>query len=221
MTVAIVKEVIRRFLIHDKPQVLALKGSWGSGKTYAWKQLVDAYRKEVWPKKYCYVSLFGASSIAALRMSILTLTETKPASEKLSRGRELASAAKRIASQARNVLKDMPYAKYFIVGIDVITPHLITNTLICLDDFERLSSNAIPSDQLLGFISELKEERGCKIALIFNEEQLDGKNEYKKYREKIVDIELQFAPTAEESVDLALPKGPSSQCSRQAIFNIS
>ena len=46
MTVATVKTVAARFLKSVKPEVLALKGAWGVGKTYAWNKLVLDYRNE-------------------------------------------------------------------------------------------------------------------------------------------------------------------------------
>lgn len=72
MTVATVKTVATRFLKHDKPEVLALKGAWGVGKTYAWNQLVLETKGEIKMDSYCYISLFGISSISELRTAIFT-----------------------------------------------------------------------------------------------------------------------------------------------------
>ena len=66
-------------------------------------------------------------------------------------------------------------------------------------------SDAIGGEELLGFVSELKEEKGCKVGPIFNEEQLGNKRVlYDVYRE-VVDIELLFQPTAAEAAEIAFP----------------
>src|SRR5947207_9844817 len=71
MSVSIVREVARRFLTEVTGGVLVVKGAWGVGKTYAWRRLVEEVRGEIKPGAYSYVSLFGLTSIADLRMAIL------------------------------------------------------------------------------------------------------------------------------------------------------
>lgn len=216
MSTATVKAVIQRFLKSDAPEVLVLKGSWGVGKTYAWTKWVTELRDEVKPANYCYVSLFGMSSIQDLRLAIFA--KTSPA-RLLGEKRDFAainkewltlawSGAKNLVPLVKKVRDAIPHGNQVSVGLELLTPHLIGSTLICLDDFERLGEQ-VRVDDLLGFISALKEEKQCKVVLIFNEERLEKKEaDYKKYREKLVDIELLFAPTAEEAADLALRAGP-------------
>ena len=156
-------------------------------------------------------SHFGISSIQELQLAIFAKTKGsnligKPLDAETI-NEEWASliktGAKNAAAQLRGLLKALPYGKGITVGLEALAPHLIGSTLICLDDFERLSDR-LPADELLGFVSSLKEEKKCKIALIFNEERLGEKGEavYKKYREKLIDIELLFAPTPAEAADL-------------------
>lgn len=212
MTVATVKIVATRFLTTDTPEVLALKGAWGVGKTFAWNQLVQQHKNVIKLPNYCYVSLFGISSISELRTAIFAKSRSiNLLGEKIDSkiiGNEWVTLSWEFLRSLGNVLakfRDLPYAKNISIGLEALAPHLIRNTIICLDDFERLSSDRIKPDELLGFISELKEEKGCKIILIFNEAELKTIDDYKKYREKVVDIELLFAPTAEEAAELALP----------------
>lgn len=214
MTVAIVKAVATRFLTSKMPEVLVLKGAWGVGKTFVWNRLVQQHKNEIKLENYCYVSLFGISSIIELRTAIFTKTQSvKLLGEELDAkivNNEWASLAWERLRTLGHVLsrfKDMPYMKNISVGLETLAPHLIRNMIICLDDFERLNPGLIKPDEILGFISELKEEKGCKIILIFNEDELESKDIYKKYREKVVDIELLFAPTSDEAAELALPVG--------------
>ena len=215
MTVAIVNSVVSSFLGNAEPGVLVLKGAWGVGKTYAWRKLVKEHKKRIKMKGYCYLSLFGMTSISALQTAIFTKTtaielldESLDATTVNNQFSNLLSKwGKQIFSTGANVIKDLPYGKNLSIGIETIAPYLIRDTLICLDDFERLSVDSIKSEELLGFLSELKEEKGCKIVLIFNEEKLPSKDVYQKYREKVVEIELLYAPTAKEAFELAVPEG--------------
>lgn len=49
----------------------------------------------------------------------------------------------------------------------------------------------------------MKENRSCKFVLLLNDSE-EGLDEYNKYREKVVDIELSFAPSAEECAAIAI-----------------
>lgn len=72
MSIAVVKNQINAFLATEKPEVIAIKGAWGVGKTYSWKQFLLAAKqsKEIALKRYSYVSLFGINSLDALKYAI-------------------------------------------------------------------------------------------------------------------------------------------------------
>src|SRR5258706_9037602 len=72
MSVKEVRDVVEHFLSQPDTEVLAIKGAWGVGKTYAWHHLIEEFKSKVSPETYCYVSLFGITSLADLRMAILT-----------------------------------------------------------------------------------------------------------------------------------------------------
>lgn len=212
MSVITVKTVVSRFLTSETPEVLALKGSWGVGKTFALNQLILQHKNDCKLPNYCYVSLFGISSITELRTAIFAKTtaikllgEQRDAKTISTEWTTLGWETIRDWSHRFSKLKDIPYLKNISVGLDALAPYLIRKTIICLDDFERLNTERIKPDEILGFISELKEEKECKIILIFNENELQSKETYQRYKEKVIDIELLFAPTAEEAAELALP----------------
>lgn len=49
----------------------------------------------------------------------------------------------------------------------------------------------------------MKEERKCKVILIFNENKLKEHDEiYKVYREKVIDSELEYSPSVKECVNI-------------------
>jgi hypothetical protein len=203
MSVATVKAVIQEFICSDVSRVLVLKGAWGVGKTHLWKHLNDELEKKAKPRKYAYASLFGLSTIAELRESIVFKLHSLD-SNKDDNGRFLQGVGSWFSGNP--IWRNIPYVKHLSIGLDVIAPFYIRDAIICLDDFER-RSDSIKPDELLGFVSELKEERNCKVVLIMNEDKLkDGeKAAYAMYREKVVDFDLLFDPTSDEAIEIAIP----------------
>ena len=208
MTVATVERVAERFLAQQRCAVLALKGAWGVGKTYAWKRIVERSRDQMWPKAYSYVSLFGVASLAALRVAILA--NSRPAEllgqtltfDLINRNWSWLGLAKASQLWARiSGAGGSKLSQGVTVGFDALAPMLIRDMVVCLDDFERLSTDRISHEELMGFISNLKEEAGCKIVIILNEQRLpEGGADYLKYHEKVIDLELRFSPTAAEAI---------------------
>jgi Cdc6-like AAA superfamily ATPase len=52
MTRAVIGSVIKEFLDSKKPEVLAISGKWGVGKTYALQEMVRAYEGENYLARY-------------------------------------------------------------------------------------------------------------------------------------------------------------------------
>jgi Cdc6-like AAA superfamily ATPase len=66
-----VQKVIEEFIDTSTPEVLAITGPWGVGKTYAIRALVARYKGKHSLKRYTYVSLCGAQSLASVRTDVL------------------------------------------------------------------------------------------------------------------------------------------------------
>lgn len=82
----------------------------------------------------------------------------------------------------------------------------VRNKIICIDDFER-KGRSLSARDLFGLMSDLKERKGCKVVLILNEEALkDDDKDFKLYNEKVIDVSLDFAPSAAECVAIALKR---------------
>src|SRR5690349_8098677 len=64
-----VKALLHRWVFESKePVVVALKGGWGEGKTFFWKNSVAGeYTRE----QVGYASVFGADSLQAIRERVL------------------------------------------------------------------------------------------------------------------------------------------------------
>jgi len=108
---------------------------------------------------------------------------------------------------------------YFI--INSLSFLSLEKTIICIDDFER-KGNSIDAQDILGLITQLKEQKKCKVILILNDESLsaDSSIDYVKLREKVIDTELRFAPTAEDCVQIALTGGKVSDLLGQNIVKL-
>jgi hypothetical protein len=101
-----------------------------------------------------------------------------------------------------NSVKKVSYVQDFAPAIDALSFLSISKTIICIDDLERKGAELSLRD-ILGWISLLKESKKCKVIILFNDKE-ENLEEYEKYREKAVDIELLFDPTSEECCDIAI-----------------
>lgn len=201
MSVELVKEQVRRFLSTDTPEVLAIKGDWGVGKTYSWEQYIEEFQIECALKSYSYVSLFGINSIAELKQTtFLNTIDTKRIGE--------APNIKGYSKKVADLVKDtkIPYVSKYVGGIgsliNSVSQLAMNKTIICFDDLER-HSKGITIKDFMGLVSFFKEQKGCKVVLLLNEEAGDDTfKDYRKYKEKIVDRQLHFEPTAEQCFDI-------------------
>jgi hypothetical protein len=208
MSVQITKTVLQEFLSNADTNVLALTGAWGTGKTYAWREALMEHKDNIKFKHYCYVSLFGINSMSELRMALFTKSIA------------VATLGKTLDFETINqhwglitkdwfkgqyarfspMVKSLPHGSSISFGIEALAPSAVRDTLVCFDDFERQTT--IRAEDILGLITELSEERGCKVALIFNAERLAAMDAYRTYREKAIDFEVLYAPTVQEAFDL-------------------
>jgi hypothetical protein len=116
VSIEIIKSQIDRFLETDTPEVLAIKGAWGVGKTFAWnKFLNEAKRKNrIALGRYSYVTLFGLSSLDELKLSMFMGVVQKNHIGNKQDLNALKAADKIISSLSRkaiSLLKALPYSK--------------------------------------------------------------------------------------------------------------
>ncbi|MBK3333413.1 AAA family ATPase [Persephonella atlantica] len=191
---AVEKEIKEKFLSKEKHGlVITVKGKWGSGKTYFIKNLLDEERE-----KYAYISLFGKNSINEITQEIVL---------KISKFRKILGDVSLILKQLGGLSTHIGAVRNLLSLVSTID---IKDSIIVIDDFERLSENLHPRE-VMGLIAQLKEDKQCKVILIMNEEVLTSdnekykklKDEYDEYKEKIVDLELVFEPSVKENFEIA------------------
>lgn len=201
------KQEIRRFLASDDPEVICVTGKWGVGKTYAWtKYLADAdSKKTINIPRYSYVSLFGRQSLDDVRSAIFENTVAltgKPASPTLdSVAASIGSRSRRLAS----LLKSAPKIKDYVAVSERILYATMAPQIVAIDDLERLGRGLSVSD-ILGLVSELKEQKRCKVIVLLNAEKIDPGNKlaFETQLEKVADVTFVFDPTPAEAADIGL-----------------
>ena len=127
MSVEVIKDQIFQFLSSDDPEVMAIKGEWGVGKTFSWKKfLKDASSKgKINLERYSYVSLFGINSLEAFKYSIFEnvvkreIIGTEASIETFKNN--TASLIESFGRQSFNFLKGAPIVKSFSPAIETIS----------------------------------------------------------------------------------------------------
>ncbi|CAB5496436.1 hypothetical protein THERMOT_520 [Bathymodiolus thermophilus thioautotrophic gill symbiont] len=179
------EERLANILGRDDAVVVSISGKWGVGKTYFWNE----FKYQLTDQKTAYVSLFGKEKISDIRTDILLQVTSK--------GKHFAKNLK--------VIK-LPYVDTSAL-ITLLDNKDFKDVIVCFDDFERLSSS-MKLEEVLGLISELKEQKNCKVVMILNEGELEDNNKeiFAKYKEKLIDYEFDYNPKPSESLDILKSK---------------
>jgi len=163
---------------------IALTGEWGIGKTQFWKDFYEKNHKNLGVNKYSYVSLFGIDSIDALKFEIALSTHAT------TQKKDYLTGLKGIFKKGLDAI-DLPKLEgtgvTLSLGKGLISSaitSLIGDTLICIDDIERLSKNLDIKD-LMGLVNHLSLEKNCKVVVILHEGKAD--KEFREYKEKVFD----------------------------------
>ena len=171
----------------DKSFVATINGSWGVGKTHFWNDFVEK-NLTLQENTIPYVSLFGKESIKDILTSIMI---------QISKHAKWAEEAREVMGTSN--FQGIDFVSMFSIG----KPRDFKDIIVCFDDFERIS-NKLDINDVLGLISDLKEQKNCKVIMILNQEEL-GENAEKcltKYKDKIINYEFKYEPTPEESYEL-------------------
>lgn len=212
MTTGLIQQELTRFLGDQKAEVLALSGKWGIGKTYGWNRVLKQAKEQegISRQRYAYVSLFGISTLNELKYAIfeqsinLDMIGSQPTIDTLQSNTR--SIVELLGRKSWRVLTRSAFIKNASPALDALAFFSVRDTLVCLDDLERRGTTLSALD-ILGLVSFMKEQRNCKIAILLNADE-DGLEDFQKYREKVVDVELHFSPTAEESAEIAFGDDP-------------
>jgi hypothetical protein len=210
MSTALVKQEIGRFLASAEPEVLCIRGKWGTGKTYSWKIALSEAAKRpdgLGRETYSYVSLFGLNSLIEVKRELFhNIVRRKNIGKEFDAEevRQSYQRARDLTKIGTSVIANMLPGGAGEAG-STLTFLTVRDQLVCIDDLERKGEELSAGD-VLGLISMLKEDRNCKVAILLNDEALQGKDEeeFRSYLEKVVDVSLHFDPTPAESTAIAI-----------------
>ncbi len=198
-----IKKSLSKIIKSKDKFVAIISGEWGSGKTYFWKEFANTLDEDI---KYAYISFFGINSIEEIRQQIFFKVSRK--------GKTVNWLQENILDKIRNVKGAFNIEEDIKLTLDGGLLNLafslmgkgdFEKVIICFDDFERLSDKVSLKD-VMGLISELKEEKECKVILILNENELENLSQingkklsdiFALYKEKIIDYDLNFIPSVE------------------------
>lgn len=206
----IIKNEIRRFLASEEPEVLAIKGNWGVGKTYAWIKFLEEAKSIINQNlnSYSYVSLFGTNNLDDLKYSIFEQSIDKNI---IGEKPDIDNFKKRVDStwgkgkKLFKLLGNTPWTRDIVATINSLSFLSIKKTIVCIDDIER-RGRGLEIKDVMGMVSLLKEQKNCKIVMILNDGVLSKveQKEFDRYREKVIDIELLFDPVPSDCVEIVL-----------------
>jgi len=189
---AVVMDALESLVRVKDLRAISLSGPWGVGKTH----LVHEFAKKS-PEllreaklKFVHVSLFGLTSLEAVRSRI--------AASSLSPGQRWLAHIPLIAQTG---WVDM--SKVGDIARNVAEKALLKNLFVVIDDLER-AGETLSSVSVVGLISELIEQCGCKCVLILNKAKLA--KQINQSEEKVFDLTLDYRPTISDVLPYGLPR---------------
>lgn len=164
--------------------VIALTGEWGIGKTQFWNSFKKKYNDQFKLRKYTYVSLFGIDSLESLKYEIAVKThEVNQLEDRMQGAKSLFSKALDTVDLSSIQGKGLSLN----IGKSLITSalsSLVSNTVICIDDVERISDSLSLKD-VMGLVNDLKLEKNCQVIIILHEAK--ASEQFQEYKEKVLD----------------------------------
>jgi hypothetical protein len=197
-----IKTVFEEYLKTEQTQyAILLNGSWGSGKTFFWKnELAKVVEKCGF--KVIYISLNGVSKVEVLeRLLFLKLVPFLDNQENkvLKTLTTLVTNATNAVSKAvfKTSIDDIVKG----VSVDVFN---FSQYVICFDDLERCQ---IPMKEILGFINGYVEHKYLKAVIFSDESNIDSSQKnYDNIKEKVVGRILNFELNQSDTIPLLFEK---------------
>jgi len=162
-----IEQRLTEILQRDNAACIVLDGEWGVGKTTFWKN----FSAKNFDKNSVYVSLFGKESTQEIKqeISLKFYRKNKVVSKILEKFKKFIPAG--IFSFLIKRFADNKIAEFSLIMLDSLHTNKYKDAIICFDDFERISDK-INLKEILGLISEYKEQQNCHIVMILNRSKM-------------------------------------------------
>lgn len=229
MDPAYVAESLRTLLAGARRGIgraLLLGGPWGCGKTFLWRTMVAPELT----RPVLYVSAFGAESSAQLRTRIITqaiLSGVYTTAAGLPGIAKIGDTLNKLAPRGKGVVRSSidAFVGTVLHRVEMdpmeLTTLLDPNTVICVDDIERVAPS-FSIESLLGTVNVLTEHRNLDVVLICNEDSIglgDATREaaYRRYREKLIHADVVLRANVPELYDRILANTVNDEEARTRI----
>ena len=209
----VIKNYLKEYIKYENnlEYAVLLKGKWGSGKTFFIKNFEEL--KEI---KFVYVSLFGLKTIEEVHEKIFESFHPLLSSKGTKFLSSILKGAIKFGTKVEiedliSLDKDLEKELNKYINIEIDENNLIRNIfnyapkilrkdnkkniVFVFDDLERC---LIKTEHLFSLISDFVEQKGLKLIVIGNEEEIK-KQEYDKFKEKIIGKEFEIYLNFEEA----------------------
>lgn len=175
---------------------MLIDGPWGCGKTYQIMEFLKNHQEEFENKKTMigYISLFGLDSIEAINNEIChaLFSSDEKMMEKIQSSVKTIGKIVNLGSLFFPGLKPIGEAAEYISNqLGVNSKNVKNQSVIIIDDLERLSTDKISYSDLLGYLNGLM-ACNCRIICIMNSKAIinssnSEENGFKDFYEKVFD----------------------------------
>lgn len=187
-------------------RAISLYGPWGTGKTHVVTEFFKKKGTMALLKshqcQFAYVSFFGLTSILEARQQLCLAALSDPSKRVLSIFKK---AGKALPTEVVFGGMSLDLSKLGSLGTNYIEDQALRDLVICIDDLERVP-DSFKAREILGFISELTERRGCKCIVVHNRDRLtpDQRAVMDEQHEKIFDLTIEFKPSPSENAAVGI-----------------
>lgn len=175
---------------------MLIDGPWGCGKTYQIMEFLKSHQEEFENKKRMigYISLFGLDSIETINNEIChaLFSSDEKMMEKIQSSVKTIGKIVNLGSLFFPGLKPIGEAAEYISNqLGVNSKNVKNQSVIIIDDLERLSTDKVSYSDLLGYLNGLM-ACNCRIICIMNSKAIinpsnSEENGFKDFYEKVFD----------------------------------
>lgn len=192
----IVKNIVDYLKTPKTEGAFHVKGEWGSGKTYFFKEILPGKIKDEVDRMQVMVSLFGLGSVKEVPFRLLNAYINKKSeltgnvSEEMNRGLDYLDMKYGVDRKLFGIdLHDEDELIYNIIPKDKV--------YLCFDDVERFVT-PYNVEEIMGVINNLVENMGYKVIVISNDHYQtkdEGTESVKsQFKEKVIGRAVTFRP---------------------------
>ncbi|MGB6129066.1 MAG: hypothetical protein WBG30_09970 [Psychrilyobacter sp.] len=190
------------FNTNKKQYRILIDGKWGIGKSFTINELFKNKRNNQY-----FISLFGLKSLESLEKLIIKKV-LFPTFEKLNKNNTIKTIGNLLGQITEKSPIRSPSIKNLIDVLSVEDLEFSKNSIICIDDLERVNDN-IDFKELLGLFERISKKTNlimiCNLEKLKPEKEEDpSKNKYKifqEYQEKVLDSKFKITEISEETLD--------------------